>query len=107
MEPLLVYPNPPSEWVSGMLKRAGYPWTGVSDPALAERDEPEDGYAGALISALDDPVAAFAACRTLRKGDSQLQPLLLIVSRACLADLELREDLFDDQGPQVEEVVPE
>ena len=96
MEPLLVYPNPPSEWVSGMLKRAGYPWTGVSDPALAERDEPEDGYAGALISALDDPVAAFAACRTLRKGDSQLQPLLLIVSRACLADLELREDLFDD-----------
>jgi len=96
MEPLLVYPNPPSEWVSGMLKRAGYPWTGVSDPALAERDEPEDGYAGALISALDDPVAAFAACRTLRKGDSQLQPVLLIVSRACLADLELREDLFDD-----------
>ncbi len=96
MEPLLVYPNPPSEWVSGMLKRAGYAWTGVSDPALAERDEPEDGYAGALISALDDPVAAFAACRTLRKGDSQLQPLLLIVSRACLADLELREDLFDD-----------
>jgi len=30
------------------------------------------------------------------RGDSQLQPLLLIVSRACLADLELREDLFDD-----------
>jgi DNA-binding response OmpR family regulator len=32
----------------------------------------------------------------LRKGDSPLQPLLLIVSQACLAELELREDLFDD-----------
>src|ERR1035438_9385861 len=96
MEPLLVLPDPPSEWVSGALERAGYPWRAVSDPALAERDEPEDGYAGAVVSALEDPVAAFAACRTLRKGDSPLQPLLLIVSQACLAELELREDLFDD-----------
>ena len=96
MEPLLVFPNPPSERVSGVLERTGYPWRGVSDPALADRDEPEDGYAGAVISALEDPGAAFAACRVLRKGDSPLQPLLLIVSQASLADLELREDLFDD-----------
>jgi DNA-binding response OmpR family regulator len=96
MEPLLVYPDPPSQWVSVALERAGYPWRAVSDPALAERDEPEDGYAGAVISALKDPVAAFSACRILRKGDSPLQPLLLIVSQACLAELELREDLFDD-----------
>ena len=96
MEPLLVYPDPPSQWVSGALERVGYPWRAVSDPAVAERDEPEDGYAGAVISALEDPVAAFSACRILRKGDSPLQPLLLIVSQACLAELELREDLFDD-----------
>jgi DNA-binding response OmpR family regulator len=107
MEPLLVFPDPPSEWVSGALERAGYPWRAVSDPALVERDEPEDGYAGAVVSALEDPVAAFAACRTLRKGDSPLQPLLLIVSQACLAELELREDLFDDfvvSGAPVQEV---
>jgi DNA-binding response OmpR family regulator len=91
MEPLLVFPDPPSEWVSGVLEHAGYPWRAVADPALAELDEPEDGYAGAVISAVED-----AACRTLRKGDSPLQPLLLVVSQACLAELELREDLFDD-----------
>jgi len=75
MEPLLVYPDPPPEWVSRALERAGYPWRGVSDPAVAERDEPEDGFAGAVISALDDPATAFAACRTLRKGDGALRPL--------------------------------
>ena len=58
MEPLLVYPDPPPEWVSRALERGGYPWRGVSDPASAEREEPEDGFAGAVISALDDPAAA-------------------------------------------------
>jgi len=96
MEPLLVYPDPPPKWVSDALERAGYPWRAVSDPASAERDEPEDGFAGAVISALDDPVAAFGACRVLRKGDSPLRPLLLVVSQASVAELELREDLFDD-----------
>ena len=47
MEPLLVYPDPPPDWVPRALERTGYPWRGVSDPALAERDEPEDGFAGA------------------------------------------------------------
>jgi DNA-binding response OmpR family regulator len=96
MEPLLVYPDPPSEWLSRALERAGYPWRGVSDPALAERDEPEDGFAGAVISALEDPGSAFTACRLLRKGDNPLQPLLLVVAQGVLAELELREDLFDD-----------
>jgi DNA-binding response OmpR family regulator len=68
----------------------------VTDPALADRDEPEDGFAGAVISALEDPGAGFAACRLLRKGDNPLQPVLLVVSEEILAELELREDLFDD-----------
>jgi DNA-binding response OmpR family regulator len=107
MEPLLVYPDPPPEWVSLALERAGYPWQGVSDPALAERDEPEDGFSGAVISALDDPAAAFSACRSLRKGESSLRPLLLVVPQGCLKELELREDLFDDfmvSGATVEEL---
>jgi DNA-binding response OmpR family regulator len=107
MEPLLVYPDPPPDWVSRALERTGYPWRGVPDPGLAERDEPEDGFAGAVISALDDPAGAFAACRTLRKGDSSLRPLLLVVPKHCLAELELREDLFDDflvSGATVEEL---
>ena len=97
MEPLLVYPDPPPRvGVAGARSAAGYPWRAVSDPALAEGDEPEDGYAGAVISALEDPRAAFAACRVLRKGDSPLQPSCFSSWRRCLAELELREDLFDD-----------
>ena len=96
MEPLLVYPDPPPEWVARALERAGYPWRPVGDPALVSQDEPEDGFAGAVISAIADPGAAFAACRILRKGDSPLQPLLLVVAPEVLSELELREDLFDD-----------
>ncbi len=96
MEPLLVYPDPPSAWLSDALERAAYPWRAVPDPALAERDEPEDGYSGAVVSAVEDPSAAFVACRILRKGDSPLQPVLLVLPPACLQELELREDLFDD-----------
>jgi DNA-binding response OmpR family regulator len=35
-------------------------------------------------------------CRSLRKRDSPLEPVLLLVSGAQLAELELREDLYDD-----------
>jgi DNA-binding response OmpR family regulator len=96
MEPLLIYPDPPPEWLARALERAGYPFQAVTDPALADRDEPEDGFAGAVISALEDPGSAFAACRLLRKGENPLQPLLLVVSQEILSELELREDLFDD-----------
>ena len=96
MEPLLVFPDPPSRWLATALDAAVYPWRGVADPAVAERDEPEDGFAGAVVSAVEDPGAGFAACRILRKGDSPLQPLLLVVEQARLDELELREDLFDD-----------
>ena len=62
----------------------------------ASAHEPDDGWAGAVVAASDDPDGAFALCRALRKRDLPLEPLLLLVSGAQLADLELREDLFDD-----------
>jgi DNA-binding response OmpR family regulator len=62
----------------------------------AESQEPEDGWAGAVICADADPEAAFALCRALRKRDLPLEPLLVIVTPEQLPDLELREDLFDD-----------
>ncbi len=96
MEPLLVYPDPPPPWVADALERAGYPWRAVADVDLGAINEPEDGFAGAVVSALEDPAAAFAACRSLRKGDDPLQPLLLVLTRALVSELELREDLFDD-----------
>ena len=96
MDPLLVHPDPVPPELAQSLDLAGYPWKGVADERAVEAAEPEDGWSGAIVVAADDPERAFALCRTLRKRDVPLEPLLLLVSGAQLADLELRDDLFDD-----------
>jgi two-component system, OmpR family, alkaline phosphatase synthesis response regulator PhoP len=96
MEPLLLYPDPAPPELAQALDLAGYPWKGVSDERSAARSEPDDGWSGGVIVAAADPEGAFALCRALRKRDVPLEPLLLLVSGRQLADLELREDLFDD-----------
>ena len=58
--------------------------------------EPDEGWAGAVVAADVDPETAFALCRRLRKGEMPLEPLLLLVGANQLEDLELRDDLFDD-----------
>ena len=74
----------------------GYPWCAVGSVRDAERREPEDGWSGALVCAEPDSETAFALCRALRKRDSPLSPLLLVVAERQLPELDLREDLFDD-----------
>ena len=85
MEPLLLYPDPPQPALVQALELGGYPWKAVSTGSQAQQAEPEDGWSGALVIADADPEGAFALCRSLRKRDLPLEPLL-----------ELREDLFDD-----------
>ncbi len=96
MEPLLLYPDPAPPELAQALDLAGYPWKAVSDEVSAARSEPDDGWAGAVIVAAQDPETAFGLCRSLRKKDLPLEPVLVLVSGAQLADLDLREDLFDD-----------
>jgi DNA-binding response OmpR family regulator len=96
MEPLLVFPDPVPPDVAQGLDLGGYPWKAVSSVESAARLEPEDGWAGAIVCADTDPEAAFALCRSLRKRDIPLEPVLLVIESAQLADLELRDDLFDD-----------
>jgi DNA-binding response OmpR family regulator len=96
MEPLLLYPDPAPPVLAQALDLAGYPWKAAGGPEAAARLEPEDGWAGAIVCADTDPEGAFALCRTLRKRDLPLEPLLLLVAATQLGDLELREDLFDD-----------
>ena len=43
-----------------------------------------------------DPEGAWALCRALRKRDTPVSPLLRARQRRQLADLELRDELFDD-----------
>ena len=96
MEPLLVFPDPPPPVLTHGLDLAGYPWVGVSGEGDADRLEPVDGWPGAVVVAVTDPEGAFALCRSVRKGDVPLEPVLVVVAADQLRDLDLREDLFDD-----------
>jgi two-component system alkaline phosphatase synthesis response regulator PhoP len=96
VEPLLCFPDPFPPELALALERAGYPWKAVARPEHAETDEPEDGWAGAVVSAIADRAAAFALCRLVRAREVPLRPVLLAVEADQLADLEMREDQFDD-----------
>jgi len=96
MEPLLVYPDPPPPELAQTLDLGGYRWKATTSLEAANRIEPADGWAGAIVVADRDPEGAWALCRSVRKKDEPMAPLLLLVSGAQLADLDLRDDLFDD-----------
>jgi len=96
MEPLLVFPDPVPPEVAQGLDLGGYPWKAAASVEAASQLEPEDGWAGAIVCAEGDPETAFAVCRSLRKRDVPLEPVLLVLPAAQVDDLELREDLFDD-----------
>jgi DNA-binding response OmpR family regulator len=96
MDPLLVFPDPPPALLAQTLDLAGYPWKAVANASVAAAAEPGDGWAGAVVVAEEDPEGAFGICRALRKRDGTLEPVLLLVTGAQLAELEMREDLFDD-----------
>jgi DNA-binding response OmpR family regulator len=95
-EPLLVYPDPAPALLAQTLDLGGFAWMAVSNAAIAAADEPADGWSGAIVVADEDPEVAFSLCRTLRKRDAVLEPLLLLVSGAQLGELGEREELFDD-----------
>jgi DNA-binding response OmpR family regulator len=96
VEPLLIFPDPAPPELAQALDLGGYPWKASSSAEDASRIEPEEGWAGAIVCADEEPEQAFAFCRVLRKRDLPMEPLLLLISGHQVADLELREDLFDD-----------
>lgn len=96
MEPLLLFPDPAPPAVAQALDLSGYPWKAAASLEAAERLEPDDGWAGAIVCAAVDPDGAFTLCRSVRKRDLPLTPLLLVIDAEQVGELELREDLFDD-----------
>jgi DNA-binding response OmpR family regulator len=95
-QPLLVFPDPVPPGLAQALDLGGHPWKAIGAPDAAERAEPEDGWAGAIVCADVDSDGAFALCRSLRNRESASPPLLLLIGGNQLAELELREELFDD-----------
>jgi DNA-binding response OmpR family regulator len=94
--PLLVYPDPAPPLLAQTLDLAGHAWKACANVSTATASEPSEGWGGAVIAADEDPEGAFGMCRAMRKRDGAVEPVLLLITGAQLAELELREDLFDD-----------
>jgi DNA-binding response OmpR family regulator len=99
MDPIVCYPNPTPAEVLLAVTQAGYPYCSVGSAEQAEREEAErtnTSWAGAVIVASSGLSDALAVCRSLRKREQPVAPLLLVIEPEHLEDLSLREDLFDD-----------
>ena len=96
MDVLLVFPDPPPPELVRTLDLAGYGWGAISTTDDVADEEPDEGWAGAVVSATDDPDVAWSVCRALRKRDEPIEPVLVVVSGAQLNDLDSRDELFDD-----------
>ena len=95
-ETFVVFPETPPPDLVRSLDLAGYRWIAASTLAEVERNEPEDGWSGAIIVADTDASGAWSLCRDLRKRDVPIEPLLMLVSGSQIDDLEARDELFDD-----------
>jgi len=95
-EILAVYPESPPIDLARTLDLAGYRWKAVSSASEATGHEPAHGWAGAVVACDVDAEGAWAFCGALRRREVAVQPLLVLITGAQLADLELRHDLFDD-----------
>lgn len=95
-ESFLLFPDPaPAELVRN-LDLAGYGWSSVGGFEMLDNSVPEGGWTGAIIAVDNDPDRAWSLCRSLRKQDVPIEPLLVLVSGAQLEELDARADLFDD-----------
>ena len=96
LDMLVVFPAAPSPDLARTLDLGGFRWKAAGSPEEAAKTEPQAGWSGAVISAEEDPEAAWAFARSLRKRDNPVNSVMLLVTGAQLGDLELRDDLFDD-----------
>ncbi|MBT5139188.1 MAG: response regulator transcription factor [Acidimicrobiaceae bacterium] len=74
----------------------GWAWKGASDIDAARRDEPANGWVGAIVVAGSQPEEAFRFCRAIRSGDVNVDSVLLLIGGGQLGSLDFREDVFDD-----------
>ncbi|MEZ5215294.1 MAG: response regulator transcription factor [Ilumatobacteraceae bacterium] len=96
MDLFAVFPDPPPSDLVRTLDLSGYQWKAIGSADELTRNEPSAGWAGAIICADADPENAWSVARSLRKREPIVSPLLLLVSGGQLADLALRDELYDD-----------
>lgn len=96
MESLLLLDGTESDKLSATLGNLGYQVIEVARADQIGPMEPDDGYLGGVINAVGNLDLALNVARSLRKRETPLDPVLLIVSATQLSELNLRDDLFDD-----------
>ncbi len=92
---IAVFADPVGPDVARVLDLAGYSWKAVASADEAGDHEPADGWAGAVIDCSEATESTWAFARSLRKDNASIAVMVLI-GGAQLADLELRDDLYDD-----------
>ena len=95
-ELLAVFGDPVSPELARTLDLGGYRWKSVATSDEAAEFEPPGGWSGAIIDCGPDVNGAWGFARTLRKREPGNPPVLALVSGAQLAELEMRDELFDD-----------
>ena len=93
---LAVFPDPAPIDVARTLDLSGYSWKAVKNSDALSQLQPANGWAGAVVDCSQDPEFGWALCRSLRRCDMPVNRIVVLVSGAQLADLEMRDDLFDD-----------
>ena len=78
------------------LDLGGWAWKAVSSPDEAAENEPTDGWQAAILDLTGDTETAWAFARAVRKAEVSPVKVLVLVGGARLADLDLRDELFDD-----------
>jgi DNA-binding response OmpR family regulator len=97
-ELLAVYATTVSPELARTLDLGGYRWKAVSGAAEAAEFEPPGGWSGVIVDASDDSSSAWAFVRALRKNvvDGANPRVLVLIGGAQIAELDLRDELFDD-----------
>tara|TARA_B100001250_G_scaffold414306_1_gene451845 strand:- start:14008 stop:14685 length:678 start_codon:yes stop_codon:yes gene_type:complete len=93
---LAIYPADPSPELAQLLDLNGFVWKGVADPSDVDLLEPDEGWGGAIVQLVEDHDLSWRMLRALRKRDVPVAPLLLMIRGNELAELDLRDGLFDD-----------
>ena len=96
MTVLAIYPADPAPELAQLLDLNGFVWKGVAEPPDVDLLEPDEGWGGAIVQLVEDNDLSWMMLRALRKRDVPVAPLLLMVRGNELAELDLRDELFDD-----------
>ena len=93
---IAVYATAVAPELARSLDLGGFSWKGVSSADEAAENEPSNGWFGVIIDCSGDSEGAWAFARSVRKSDNADIKVLVLVTGAQIAELNLRDDLFDD-----------